>query len=197
MNVRMSLRELRGSRLRGWSTRQQATQPQQYVPLTEVRGFWRQRALLRDLGMSRRDAGFAAHGLDRWVPVREPATVIWFLQKNSSLARRVRAVAVSQAQSSALDAQSKTRENGDSFSWNGHQLLNNRNKSIRGAEPSVAHALVRTHRYVQHPGIETRVRVLDTYENLAAAQKALAERTRRDSHTPLAVITYPVGEMLF
>lgn len=183
----------------GWTSfgRPLPTGSASYVPLTEVRGFWRQRAILRELGISRREASFAAHWLDRWLPPRKPVTMIWFFQKNTRLGRRVRAVAISTAQSSALSAQSQTPEYEDSFAWNGHQLLNDRNKPIRGAAPNVVHALVRTHRFVQHPSIETRVRVLETYESRAAAEKALAKRLQSDSDSLLAVITYPVGEMLF
>ncbi len=123
--------------------------------------------------------------------------MIWFFQKNTRLGRRVRAVAISTAQSSALSARSRTAEYEDSFAWNGHQLLNDRNKPIRGAAPNVVHALVRTHRFVQRPSTETRVRVLETYASRAVAEKALAKRLQSDSDNLLAVITYPVGEMLF
>jgi len=193
----LKLRSLRGARPPGWQSQQHAEQPQPYVPLAEVRGYWRQRAALQVLGRSRSEAGLAAHWLDRWAPAREPVTMIWFLQKNRSLARRVRAVAVSRAQSSELNARNSIHANAVSYSWHGHQLLNNRNRPMRGASPSVVHALVRLHRHVQQPGIETRVRVLETYASRSAAEKALETRTRAHSDRPLAVITYPVGEVLF
>lgn len=162
-----------------------------------VRGFWRNRSALIRLGLTPSELGIVEPWLARFVPSRKPPQMIYILQKNSGLARRVRAVAASRAQSSMLDAENKTYSNSASYSWSIHQLLRNANRPVRRTAPEVVYAVVRLHRAQENPSAASRVRVQDVYDNHAAAERARELLRLRHPDTPWAVITYPVGEMLF
>lgn len=158
---------------------------------------WENSPVMKQIALGKMHAGPPLLRLAGLLQNRRAAIEIWVLQKNSGTPKRVRAVATSDAEMSELDTCNREFENSSLYAWQGHKLLGRRGKLARGTAPRSVHALVRTARALHEPGIESQVSVDEVYSERSAAERAVAARRRLHPDCSWAVITYPVGMMLF
>mgnify|MGYP006292732453 CR=1 FL=1 len=158
---------------------------------------WERRRMMKPLALTSTSDGPRLARLARHLRNRRGAIVIWVLQKNSGVPKRVRAVAASDVEMLELDACNHEFENSALYVWHGHELLGRHGWPARGTAPTSVHALVHTARVLHEPGIESQVCIDAVYAERSAAERAVAARRRSLPESSWAVITYPVGTMLF
>lgn len=187
-------RKIRTARLRvGRWTRY----PQGSATLTPVTGYWHRRSIMRQFGLSRADVGLREPWFNGRLPDRRAPIWISVLRKNSSVRRRVRAIAATSQQVAALDTLNKQNPNHEHYNWQMLPLLGRYDMPSRGTAPEFVHALVELHHPVENPTIACRVRVRSVHTKHEYAGQALARESATYPRGLWAVITYPVGEMLF
>lgn len=169
----------------------------QYKRIDPGGGFLYRQAILRETGLTRQEAGFPEPGPFERFFERKSAPMIWMLHKNSSVPRRIRAVAATDAQMSELDALNKLFKNSSAYAWSGYRLEDIPRARHKNVTLEEIHALAHTRRELQRPGIESRVRIEAVFTDRSNANRALERENRRRPDIPWVVITCPVGEMLF
>lgn len=167
------------------------------VPSRGVIAFIRRRRIWRIMGMTPMDLGVRPRWFERG-PLRPRAAArVWILQKNSGRRRRVKAVATTPEQLSALNVIHQKSANSGLFTWSGFDLDGRGRQQADDRPLAEVHALVMLHHAHSEPGATSAVRVVAVFVDIAKAQRALEERVSGARNQAWAVITYPVGEMLF
>lgn len=154
------------------------------------------RRLVRQLGLDGAELGVTAPWYSHFLPKARGNSWIWVLHKNSSVPKRVRAVAANAEQRTSLNALNRTSANSAHFTWSRFELQG-RKGGRHGQTPCEVHALVRTRQEYAQPNADIKVRVDSVFEDRDTADRALNEMTAKFPTNTWAVITYPVGEMLF
>lgn len=152
----------------------------------------RKRRLARQLLLDPTELGVSAPWHSRFLPGARNTGWIWVLQKNSGVPKRVRAIAATAPQRASLAALGCGAEHNAHFSWRGFELQGRNSRRLREV-----HALVSTrHAYVQ-PTPALQVRVVAVFARRNIANRELDKMMAKFPTDHWAVITYPVGEMLF
>lgn len=167
------------------------------VPDRSLLAFLQRRRIWHRLGMTPGDLGLRPRWFERGPLRPRPTPRVWILQKNSGRRRRIKAVAITPAQLSALMTIAQSSPNHELFSWSGFDLKGPEREQSQERSLSEVHALVLLHHEQPSPGIVSRARVQQVFTDRESAEEALRSERGNPIRHPWAVITYPVGEMLF
>jgi len=167
------------------------------VPTRGLRAFLERRRLWRMMGIAPDVMGLRPRWFERGPLRPRPTPRVWILQKNSGRRRRIKAVAITPDQLSALMTIAQSSPNHELFSWSGFDLKGLERKHSQERSLSEVHALVLLHHEHPSPGTASRARVQQVFSDREAAEAALSSKRGDLTRHPWAVITYPVGEMLF
>lgn len=169
----------------------------QYLSIAPDATELERKRFMHEMDLTREQVGLLKSRLSAFFKEDSDELMIWMLQKNSSLARRVRAVSATEEQMHQLNADSKRMPQHKDFAWSGHRLLGDNGRPVRVPEPEFVHALVELHHRVDNPNAENRVKIVDVYVEREYAERAQQRQASRYPDVPWAVITYPVGQVLF
>lgn len=196
--MRWGLRALRECEAAlGWAPSTRPTAVGRSVRLAQTAMSTRsQRRLLRRLGLDTAELGIPVPWYARVLSADRGTRWVWVLQKNSSAPKRVRAVATNATQRTSLDDLNRASSNSTHYSWSRFELQGRRWWWL-GRTASEVHALVRLPHGYEQPSAAIKVRVHSVYTDRHSAVRELTEATVTFPNDVWAVITYPIGEMLF
>ena len=154
------------------------------APLVRVRSpfkIWRLRREMRKSGTD-----------PNWIN-DNPTSHVWVLQKNSSVPKRVLAVSSTSQQRHRLDDLTSQRPNHDMYVWHGFEVQG----MPRPQQLHEVHAVVSLREPVVKVTAASKVRVESVHLNQSDAERERDRQAKQFPTTTWAVVTYPVGELLF
>lgn len=158
---------------------------------------WLIRRRFRQMGLPVQASGSLGGVFGRTSADSRTRPFIWVLQKNSSVPKRIRAVCVTTEQQRSLSKQSELLENRDLYCWRGFPLGGAKRRPNPQVPLEEVHAVVELREATESVSIASKVRVTEVYVDRRAAEDACARLSRQHPQLAWAVITYPVGRMLF
>ena len=123
----------------------------------------------------------------------QPLSFVWVLQKNSGVPKRVRAISCTSEQHQQLNDLTQQQPNCEHYSWKGFEVQG----VLRGQPLQEVHALVSLRESVVKVTTAHKVSVDSIYAERTAAERECLQRIGKFPDFNWAVVTYPVGRMLF